>query len=284
MKLQIIGEIRRFVMESEANRFPNSDEPYFVGPLAGFASAEDPIFTEYKHIIGEFHQTPQEVMSSARGDASAATVICWVLPIIRPTRESNRKEERFPSKQWAQTRSFGEQFNTALRRHLVAWLEERGYQAVAPQLEKSWHEFSDTPVGIASTWSERHAAYATGLGTFSLNDGLITPSGIAHRVGSVITSLHIEPDERPYPDHRYNCLYYREKSCGLCIARCPAGALSYLGHDKLRCREYVYGICPTELATLYGVPQTGCGLCQTKVPCEGQIPRSMQEREHSDEE
>jgi len=46
-------------------------------------------------------------------------------------------------------------------------------------------------VGPASSWSERHAAYAAGLGTFSLNDALITPKGIAHRLGSA--------DYRSYP-------------------------------------------------------------------------------------
>ncbi|MDA8429245.1 MAG: epoxyqueuosine reductase [Geobacteraceae bacterium] len=275
MEAQLRHEIVRFVHESPLNRFPDSDAPYFDEPLVGYAAAGDPLFSEYKSVIGAFHQTPQEVMAHTLGaDTPAATVISWILPITRPTRESNRVEEQYPSQAWTRTRFFGEQLNAALRRHLVVWLKERGQQAIAPQLAASWQEFADTPVGIASTWSERHAAYAAGLGTFSLNDALITPKGIAHRCGSVITDLRLAPSERPYPSHRHNCLYFRDGSCGLCIDRCPVGALSRAGHDKPRCKQYVYQTIVEAVGERFGTPQTGCGLCQTRVPCEGGIPGS----------
>ncbi|HXE95987.1 MAG TPA: hypothetical protein VN642_06260 [Dongiaceae bacterium] len=273
MEEQIRTVIARFVRDSPLNRFPDSCEPYFDEPLVGFAAADDHLFSDYKSIIGNFHRTPQEVMENALGAGGvAASVISWILPVTRPTKESNRREKQYPSQAWARTRAFGEQLNGALRRHLVAWLEEQGRQAVPPQLAAGWQEFSDTPVGIASTWSERHAAYAAGLGTFSLNDALITPRGIAHRCGSVITDLPLEPSARPYPDHRYNCLYFRNGSCGLCISRCPVGALSLAGHDKSICSKYVYQTVVAAVGETFGTPQTGCGLCQTRVPCEGGIP------------
>ena len=275
MELKIIEEIRRFADDSPANRFPDDGGRYFDEPLVGFVAADDPLFTDYKRIIGAFHLTPQELAEAAPGGAACrpATVICWVLPVTRPTRESNRRESRYPSRAWAMTRSFGEEFNKALRLRMVAWLTGLGQRAFAPQYSPAWQEFADTPVGIASAWSERHAAYAAGLGTFSLNDGLITPKGIAHRLGSVITDLPLAPTPRIYPDHRHNCLWYREGTCGACIGRCPVGAITREGgHDKPRCRELVYGEAPRAVGELYGVPQTGCGLCQTKVPCEGCIP------------
>lgn len=273
MEEMIRNEITRFVRESPLNRFPDVDDPYFDEPLAGFAAAADPLFTDYKRIIGGFHRTPQEIMESALGaDKRAATVICWILPITKKTRESNAREDQYPSKAWAVTRFFGEQLNGALRRHLVEWLEERGRVAVAPQLAAGWKELPDTAIGIASTWSERHAAYASGLGTFSLNDALITPKGSAHRCGSVITDLRVPPSERPYPDHLHNCLHFRDGSCGLCIARCPIGALSLEGHDKTRCSQFVYKTAVEAVAERFATAQTGCGLCQTGVPCQGRIP------------
>jgi epoxyqueuosine reductase len=263
----IAAEIRRFVQESPENRFPNSDVPYFEDPLVGFASAGDPLFGEYKGVIGDFHLLPEQLLERA------ATVVVWVLPVARPTRESNRKETDFPSREWAMTRFHGEKFNGSLRRHMVAWLEEKGNRAVAPQLSEKWMELPDSPVGIASAWSERHAAYAAGLGTFSLTDALITPKGIAHRLGTVVTDLRLEPSPRPYPERRHNCLRFRDGTCGLCVSRCPVGALTWDGgHDKYRCRDYVYGTAPQALAEKFGTPATGCGLCQTKVPCEGGIP------------
>lgn len=273
METAIRSEIERFVAESPLNCDPERDAPYFAGPLVGFARASDPLFQEYKRVIGPFHQTPQEIMAAGASDgAEAASVISWVLPIVAETRRSNRQETVYPSRAWARTRNFGEQFNSALRRHMVAWLEKHNHAAVAPQLAASWQEYPETPVGVASSWSERHAAYAAGLGTFSLNDALITPAGIAHRLGSVITDLPLAATPRSGNDFRHNCLYYREATCGACVGRCPVGALSRKGHDKAVCRSYVYGTVPAAVAEDYGVTATGCGLCQTAVPCESAIP------------
>lgn len=266
MRETICTEISLFVQESRDNRFPGGNEPYFDDALVGFAAADDPLFREYKRIIGDFHRLPAEILEGA------ATVICWVLPVSRATRVSNRRQERWPSLEWSLTRNNGENFNTLLRRHMVAWLAGRGHRAVAPQLAPDWRQLDDPSAGIASSWSERHAAYAAGLGTFSLNDGLITAGGIAHRLGSVVTDLELPPTPRNGGGYRSNCLYHRDGSCGICISRCPVGAISRQGHDKDACRGYVYGAVPEAVGELYGVPQTGCGLCQTRVPCEERIP------------
>ncbi|QXE89762.1 epoxyqueuosine reductase [Geomonas subterranea] len=264
--------IMSFVGEERGNRFPGDDAPYFAEPLIGFAAADDPLFTQYKAVIGSFHLTPTELAREETPPWQPATVICWALPISEETRRGNRAETTYPSRAWALTREHGEAFNAALRRQVVRFLVDAGHHAFAPQLHPAWREYPDSPVGIASSWSERHAAYAAGLGTFSLNDALITPRGIAHRLGSVVTDLAIEPSKRPWSDHRSNCLWYREGSCGACIGRCPVGALSREGHDKGICRGYVYGAVPAAVGERYGVHCTGCGLCQTKVPCEDRIP------------
>ena len=259
-------EITRFIVNHPGNRVPDSDSPYLDEPLVGFAAAEDRIFRDYQQIIGPFHLLPAELLSRA------VSVISWILPVSRLVRESNRTQTELPSREWALTRSHGETVNADLRRHLVTWLEGQGHEAVAPQYSPLWQELPDTPVGIASRWSERHAAYAAGLGTFSLNDGFISSRGIAHRCGSVVTTLSLTPTRRRFDNHYSNCLHYHDGSCGACIGRCPVGAISRNGHDKDRCRELVYGSAPEKLSQQYGVSQTGCGLCQTRVPCEAAIP------------
>jgi epoxyqueuosine reductase QueG len=266
MESLLRDEAIRFITNHPGNHLPDSSNRYFDEPLVGFASAEDSLFHDYRQIIGPFHLLPGEILPGA------ATVISWILPVSRIVRESNRAAAALPSREWALTRYHGETLNGLLRRHLVEWLEQKGHQAVAPQYSPLWKELGETPVGIASTWSERHAAYAAGLGTFSLSDGFITSRGIAHRCGSVVTTLPLMPTSRIYINHQSNCLHYHDGSCGICIARCPVGAISRNGHDKFLCRELVYGSAPEQLSSLYGTPQTGCGLCQTKVPCEMAIP------------
>ncbi|HEX5773802.1 MAG TPA: epoxyqueuosine reductase, partial [Geomobilimonas sp.] len=136
MEERIREEIRRFVAESPANRFPDGSGPYFDEPVVGFAADDDPLFDDYKSIIGDFHLTPFELLEGA------ATVIVWVLPVTAATRMTNRLESDWPSHKWALTRSHGETLNGQLRRHMVAHLEGLGHRAVAPQYSPAWQEFA----------------------------------------------------------------------------------------------------------------------------------------------
>ena len=70
-------------------------------------------------------------------------------------------------------------------------LEAAGIEAVAPLLSPHWARSDQGPYAPCSNWSERHAAYAAGLGTFGLCDGLITPVGKAMRTGSVVAAVKI---------------------------------------------------------------------------------------------
>ena len=181
-----------------------------------------------------------------------------------------------PLRSWTHTRFFGEKFNVLLREAVTCWLEERGHPTVAPMDLPEFARVDDERAGIASTWSERHAAYVAGLGTFSLNDGFISGRGIAHRLGNVVTTLELPPSPRPYAHRRANCLFYQEKTsggrCGVCVSRCPVGAITEAGHDKKACFDYSYGMVRETVAAAHGVEITGCGLCQTGVPCESRIP------------
>ena len=156
--------------------------------------------------------------------------------------------------------------------HVVEMLRFVSAQAVAPLLSGLWRPVKDSQAGLASTWSERHAAYAAGLGTFSLSDGFISERGIAHRCGSVVTDVVIAPTARTCADPWSNCLFLRDGSCGVCIRRCPAEAISPKGHDKEKCRAYVYGELRKIAGEKYGIMENGCGLCQTAVPCESCVP------------
>ena len=277
--------IKNFINESESNRRTQLDHGiYWEEPLVGFASGMDPLFFEYKTLIGSFHSTPREVISAAlkeRGrsllftEIEQISVISWILPAAEDTRKSNRLENQFPSKLWAYTRDFGEVFNNALRKHVINFLEDLGHVTVAPAILPTFKFIEDEKVGWASPWSERHVAYACGLGTFSLNDGFITPKGMAMRAGSVVTLLKLTPSEKKYRDHRENCLQFRNEKCGKCIKRCPIGAITEKGHDKNKCYNYLRSEPLVSKRAEYGLknPPPSCGLCQTDVPCEFEIPR-----------
>jgi epoxyqueuosine reductase len=273
----ITSVIEAFVSRSPENTLQDAlHEKAFENPLVGFSSGEDPLYLGYKEHVGPFHWTPLEIYSltfpESRVTAGELTVISWILPQTATTKAENRKQKEFPSERWARARIFGEEVNVRLRRKIVDVLTEAGYEAVAPTLSPLWERKTSDRYGYASSWSERHAAYASGLGTFGLCDGLITPRGKAMRAGSVIARIKIPPTPRPYKEHHAYCLYFSKGICGKCISRCPVGALSEKGHDKEKCRAHLRPKTAEFVRTNYGFDGFGCGLCQTGVPCESKIP------------
>jgi len=285
MEMFIKEELKALAHTSPLNRLPNLDNHViFDEPLVQFADGDDSIFAEYKTIIDPTHLTPREALAkdcnkSPEDMPACLSVISWVLPISSKIRESNRRRRLTPSRFWAYARWYGEKFNDAMRGHVVKLLTEMGYLAVAPVLQpyfKKWEYTKEK--GYYSNWSERHIAYVAGLGTFSLSDGFITERGIAHRCGSVVTNLVLPASPRTAQSPYSNCLFYVNGKCQSCIVRCPARAITENGHDKIKCDDYIHSKLH-HLFEEYSVGMAGCGLCQTKVPCEFRNPTKNQNRE-----
>lgn len=270
--------IAGFVARSPANRLgPATSEPAFDAPLVGFSSGADPLYAEYVAHIGDFYLTPLQIYqrafpASSGITADALTVISWILPSTAAVRKEQAAETRRPSERWVRVRFYGEEFNDALRKQVVQALAARGIEAVAPMLADFWSRSDQGPYAPCSNWSERHAAYASGLGTFGLSDGLITPKGKAMRTGSVVARIDVPPTPRPYTDRHAYCLYFTHDTCGHCMTRCPVRAIGPDGHDKKRCQVYTEDKMPAYSKQAYGIDVSACGLCQVDVPCMAGIP------------
>ena len=268
--------IQAFITTSPSNTMQNNnDDPAWDEAIVGFASGSDPIWQQYKEYIGAFHWTPWEVFNQHCPREQAApqdlTVISWVLPQRDMVRNANRRARKYPAEEWARIRIYGEDCNVALRQHVAEKLTEMGFAAIAPMLVPNWTIVKSEKFSYASSWSERHAAHAAGLGTFGLCDGLITARGKAMRAGSVVANIRLEPTPRPYNDHRAYCLFFADGTCGKCIDRCPVSAITTSGHDKEKCRLHLVKTSQY-VAKTYKFKGYGCGLCQVGVPCESGIP------------
>ncbi|MCL6460179.1 MAG: (Fe-S)-binding protein [Gorillibacterium sp.] len=277
MKQVIVSEIKSYVQESKMNFSEELQGPYFEEPIVQYAAADDPLFEAYKVHVGPNHATPSEAFEWTFGlnSFNGGSVISVVLPISAAIRKANRAQKTRASREWALLRTFGDDyFVDAIREHLTSYLQDLGYRVVAPP-STDWYSVQSSAFGPISNWSERHIAYAAGLGTFSINDGFITEKGIAIRLFSVITDLQVEPDARTVKSHTENCLLHSKGNCGVCISRCPVQAITKDGHDKIACMKFVYGQESRDWAVANGgnaKAGAGCGLCQTKVPCEGRNP------------
>ncbi|NWF56918.1 MAG: epoxyqueuosine reductase [Syntrophaceae bacterium] len=271
------GIIKDFINTSPENTLKNpANDKAWADPLVGFSAGNDSLYQAYKEeYVGPFHWTPLELFrqafSASKAEAEELSVISWILPQMERTKADLRKETIYPSESWTRARIFGEEANVKLRKHVVNSLQAAGIEAVAPMLFPEWGTRLSARFGFASTWSERHAAHAAGLGTFGLCDGLITPRGKAMRAGSVVARVQIPPTPRPYKDHRAYCLFYSNGTCGKCIDRCPIRAISQSGHDKVKCKSFL-DMTRNYVLSHHGFEGYGCGFCQAGVPCESRIP------------
>jgi epoxyqueuosine reductase len=220
-------------------------------PLVGVASATDTLWERFKQpdIIGPHHMSPNDWLPGAK------SVILYFLPYTKRIREANRIQGTTAT-EWLYGRWEGEIFNQALRRFIVELVEKAGHRALAPLLDERF-----AVVDLRSNWSERHAAFVAGLGTFSLSRSLITSLGSAGRCGSVIVDFHLEPTQREYTEIDEYCSH-----CGACAKRCPPQAIDKTGKDNKTCMVYIGK--EKEIYT----PRYGCAKCQTGVPCEDKIP------------
>ena len=277
----VLDIITGLLETSEHNRLSQLDNgTVYEAPLVGVASGHDPLFAEYKTVIGEYHLTPEEVILHAAESAALPyvpgrlSVVCWVLPFAKHIKQSNARKEVWPSVKWAHAYVAGELFNNLVRKTLEMYFAGQDILAVAPVLSPEWRRMENLPGGHTSNWSERHALYAAGLGTFSINDGFITDKGMAMRCGSVVVNADLPVTPRRYTDHRANCLFVAKGVCGKCMERCPAFAITAKGHDKVQCRTYrdklfgdfLHKTCNLDVAADY------CGLCQAGTPCESANP------------
>jgi epoxyqueuosine reductase QueG len=264
--------------------FPFYGEKVFDEPLVGFVRGDDPIFEELKRIIGPHHLTPAEIMAWQAANngvpapaAEDVSVVSFVMPITKITKEENASQTEWLSERWAQTRMHGEIFSQIFVREIVTYLMSRGVLAVSPDVTPKMRKQRYPGVGWASPWSHRHIAYAAGLGTFGMHDFLITEKGCSHRVGSFVVNLRLEPNrQRPEDIHAY-CLQYQGKKCLKCASRCPVDAITAEdAHDKEACYQKVaktIKYCNKH----YHMFIYGCGLCATGVPCESRIPKALQD-------
>jgi epoxyqueuosine reductase QueG len=264
----IIGVANDFIRNDSSNVITRDFalDPALVGvrmfdePIVRFGDARDPLFHKLKEegVIGPHFKEPTEWL------AGADTVISIFLPIAQVVKDNNKLDKTWPSPGWLHARIEGQAMINRLNAPVQEAIRAAGYEVVAPFLDprfRSREVPSDDPVNspaFTSNWSERHVAFICGTGTFGLSKGLITEKGVAGRITSVVTNLHLPRDKRSYSDIYENC-----SMCGACVQTCPVGAISLeTGKDHVKCSSFL-----AEVKIKYK-PRYGCGKCQVKVPCE----------------
>jgi len=231
-------------------------------PLAGVASADDEIFRDFKNseAIGPQWLLPTEWLPGAK------SVVSFFFPFSKELRAIERAYVMDGvSDAWRCGRVEGQEYLERLMDMLADALTEAGHKVCVPVIDPRFRLVKNiVPRGdeedmhVVSAWSERHAAFACGLGTFGMSRVLITEKGAAGRIASIITDADIPVTQRPYTD-----LYEYCTRCGDCSRRCPVGAIPLNDvKNNLKCNSRINN----------KVRFLPCGKCQTCVSCEAHRP------------
>jgi len=174
-------------------------------PLITYAGASDPRFNNLKQVIGSSHAKPQDWLTDAE------TVVAYFIPFSKETVKSNIPE-REASRTWAVAYIETNQLIKNLNQYIYKQLQQQGYTC---SLIPPTHNFDK--VKLISDWSHRHVAQIAGLGTFGLNNMLITEKGCCGRIGTLVTNLKIEPTTKIQGE---SCLHKLDGTCQRCVQRC----------------------------------------------------------------
>lgn len=233
-------------------------------PLVGFADAFHPYIQNLPHLISPTHELPQNILPDAR------IIIAYFVPFTKELAKANRMDTLLASPEWARAYEETNALFAELNSKLITFIQENaGLAGITPKAATFDQKL------LISDWSQRHVAYAAGLGTFGINNMLLTRHGCCGRFSTVVTNLNLAPDAPIESDF---CLYKKNGTCGACVKHCPTGALTTDGYDRFKC----YALCQ-ENAKIYnmfgssyttedgtGVNSVGsevCGKCITGSPC-----------------
>ena len=257
MKKLIRNEIVKYVAEYADNRHITCK---WGVPVVGFADANHEYIKGLKSHIGQSHATPEDSLEKA------SIIISYFVPFTRELAEANGADGRIASVEWARAYEETNAMFGELNRHIIKVLAEHGYKGTVSEAASRFSYET-----LMSDWSQRHIAYGAGLGTFGVNNMLITEKGCCGRYNSVITDLDVQADG---PMEEELCIYKNSGGCGICVRNCPAGALSLKGWEYYD-RQACYEICK-ENAEIYedlgssyssNVGSEVCGKCITGSPC-----------------
>jgi len=228
--------------------------------LVGFADALDPDFLKLKTSIDPFHRLPRDVLPGAK------TIVSFFIPFAREIVVANKRHP-FVAEEWAVAYSETNQLIDGICSSLATRLGREGVKA---NWEPPTHNFDKER--MASYWSHKSVAKIAGLGSFGLNQMLITDSGCAGRFGSIVIDASIPPTPKSKIER---CPYLVDQSCVTCVERCPNHALTITGLDKHRCYQRCLEAdkAYSHLAQTRGLPGPFdvCGKCSVG-PCALENP------------
>lgn len=261
LKLQIKSMIKNYISNYQDS---TKISTIWGNPLVGFADANSTYILQLKNIISSNHKLPTDVIKDA------SIVIAYFVPFTKELAKTNKTKGYISSPQWALAYEETNAMFNSLNQCMMEELNKMGYKAAVSPEASTFDQNK-----LISNWSHRHFAKAAGLGTFGINNMLITKVGCCGRYSTIVTNLDVTSDN---PVSEEYCLYKKNGSCGVCVKHCPSNALTLNSYDRNKCYDILKQ--NAKIYTQFGSSYTDesgkqanssgsevCGKCVANAPC-----------------
>lgn len=256
-----IHELRKCVADYCQDQVGQQQFPkWWRDPLLVTADADER-FKELPKIAATNHMLPNELLLSCQ------TVVVFFIP-FSDTLSNGNIEGKFPSDGWGVSLPLTNDLIQRTSEFISNQLSQYGFRS-----EPTPATYNFDPNSLTAQWSHKHLAHLGGLGRFGMNAQLITPTGCAGRLGSLLTEAPL--GNHPLVADKELCLHKAGQSCLKCLNTCPVKAITMNGIDRHRCNQRLQ----INRKRFSAKPEMRddlevCAKCVSGMPCDLQVPAS----------
>jgi len=253
MYSKIFEVIRSAITEFETvNQLGN----YWKEPIIEIISVKNPKLDLLKKIISIDHLLPYDILPDAK------SIISFFIPFQDIIAKSNIGGT-MASKEWSIAYIKTNELIKIINDKIEELLKQDGYNTGKIP---ATHNFDKEK--LISNWSHRHIAYIAGIGTFGINNMLITKNGCCGRFGSIIISYEFEK-YKEIKNVKEKCLNKINGTCGVCQKKCIFNAYQNNNFNRNICYEQC--LKNDEYHKAEGLSSV-CGKCLVGLPCSIKEP------------
>jgi len=250
---KVIETIKLTVIKYDAN---NTAYKYWKVPIIKIISANNKKLKSLKSSVSAEHLLPDDILPDAK------SIISFFIPFTENIVNSNI-EGKMASKEWVTGYIKTNDLIKIINGNIESLMIKNGYKAGKIP---ATHNF-DTEK-LTSNWSHRHIAYIAGIGTFGINNMLITKNGCCGRLGSIIINYEFN-EYKQIPKVKEKCLNKFNGSCGICQKKCIINAYEN-SYNRFKCYEQCLKNAEKHKNIGYG---DVCGKCLAGIPCSMNEPK-----------
>ncbi|MDR2740089.1 MAG: hypothetical protein LBB68_09720 [Treponema sp.] len=250
---KIIETIKSTVIDYAKN---NKLNKLWREPIIEIISAKDEKLKILKVVVSAEHFMPCDILPDAK------SIISFFIPFQENIVRSN-VEGKMASEEWTIAYIKTNDLIKIINDKIEILMRQHGYKAGKIP---ATHNFDVKK--LISNWSHRHIAYIAGMGTFGINNMLITKNGCCGRFGSIIINYELN-EYKQSKEIKEKCLNKLNGNCGVCQKRCIVDAYENNNYDRHKC----YKQCLENVEYHKNVGYADiCGKCLVGLPCSIKEP------------